>query len=33
MANAERRRFVKWWIEESGLTARQLHEIASGLNS
>lgn len=32
MTDAERERFRKWWIEESGLSRRELHEIAVGLS-
>ena len=28
MSVAERKRYVRWWIEESGLTLVQLREVA-----
>lgn len=28
MSVAERERYVRWWIEESGLTLAQLREVA-----
>jgi hypothetical protein len=31
LTRAERDRFVRWWIEQSGLTPRQLRAIATGL--
>ena len=31
MSEAERERFQRWWREESGLSARELREIAVGL--
>ena len=33
MTPAERERFVRWWREESGLSARELREIAVGLGA
>jgi len=31
MSAAERERFVRWWVESSGLSRRELGEIALGL--
>ncbi len=31
MTPAERERFRRWWLEESGLSLRELCEIAVGL--
>jgi hypothetical protein len=31
MTDAERERYRKWWIQSSGLTERELYEIAIGL--
>ena len=31
MTAVERERYVRWWLERSGLTARQLREIATGI--
>ena len=31
MTEAERAEYRTWWLEESGLSARELHEIASVL--
>ena len=31
LTEAERERYLRWWREESGLSMRQLHEIAVGL--
>lgn len=31
MTVLERERYVRWWIERSGLTARQLRQIATGI--
>jgi len=29
---AEREKFQRWWLEESGLSRRELQEIAFGLD-
>jgi hypothetical protein len=31
MTAAERQRYVYWWVRHSGLTARQLRQIATGI--
>jgi len=31
MTTRERARYVRWWIERSGLTAVELREIATGV--
>jgi hypothetical protein len=31
MTPAERERFTRWWLEESGLSLRELREIAVAL--
>ena len=31
MTTRERARYVRWWIERSGLTAAELREIATGV--
>jgi hypothetical protein len=31
MTPAERERFMRWWVEESGLGRSELREIAVGL--
>ncbi len=31
MTAAERERYVRWWLERSGLTARQVRAIATGI--
>jgi hypothetical protein len=33
MSAAERERYRRWWIEESGLPLDELHAIAVGLTS
>jgi hypothetical protein len=33
MTEQERERFGRWWIEESGLSTRELREIAVGLGA
>lgn len=33
MTPAERESYRRWWLEESGLSARELYEIAVGLGS
>jgi hypothetical protein len=32
MSEAERKRYQRWWIEESGLSLCELREIAVGLS-
>jgi len=32
MTSAERERFARWWLEESGLSPGELHRIAVGLS-
>ena len=31
MTTVERERYVRWWLERSGLTAREVREIATGI--
>lgn len=31
MSVAERERYVRWWIEDSGLTLDQLRDVAGGV--
>lgn len=31
MTTDERRSYVRWWIERSGLTPEQVREVASGI--
>jgi hypothetical protein len=31
MSDAERERYARWWLEESGLSVDELHRIAVGL--
>jgi len=31
MSDEERAKYRAWWLEQSGLSARELHEIAVGL--
>ena len=31
LTDEERERFTRWWLEESGLSMRELYEIAAGL--
>lgn len=33
MSDAERERYRRWWLEESGLSREELREIAVGLAS
>ena len=32
LTDEERERFTRWWLAESGLSARELHEVAVGLS-